>query len=106
MIVFDVVLEREVLREKYTDRTQYLLLKGVVKARIKNNRSGESRLTGYIRSLSNKTIHVPLQYHEVLEATVAEGAHRTQNEPPRFEATINVGQRLGPWLVGVKRVGA
>ena len=102
LFVIDAGLDRDVLRAKYVDRTKYILMKGLVKARIKNNRSGESRLTGYIRSLSNKTVHVPLQHHEVLEAVVSEGAHHNQNEPPRFEATINVGQRLEAWLVGVK----
>ena len=102
LFVIDAGLDRDVLRAKYTDRTKYLLLKGLVKARITNARSGGSRLVGYIKSLSNKTIHVPLQYHDVLEAVVEEGARRTQNEPPRFEATINIGQRLEPWLVGVK----
>ena len=104
LFVIDAGLDRDALRAKYADRTKYLLLKGLVKARIKNNRAGVRTLTGYIRSLSNKTVHVPLQHHEMLEAAVGEGARRQQNEPPRFEATINVGQRLDPWLVGVNRL--
>ena len=103
LFVIDAGLDRDVLRSKYADRTKYLLLKGLVKARIKDNRAGVRTLTGYIRSLSNKTVHVPLQHHEALEAAVGEGAHRQQNEPPRFEATINVGQRLEHLLVGVKK---
>ena len=103
LFVIDAGLDRDALRKKYANRTKYLLMKGLVKARITNNRAGdEPRLTGYIKSLSNKTVHVPLQHHEVLEATVAEGTHRKQNDPPRFEATINIGQRLDPWLVAVK----
>jgi len=104
LFVIDAGLDRDVLREKYADRAKYILMKGLVKARIKDNRSGGTRLAGYIKSLSNKTVHVPLQHHEVLEAVVAEGVRRNQNEPPRFEATINIGQRLEPWLVGVKRL--
>jgi len=76
----------------------------VLNARIKNDRSSGPRLVGYIKSLSNKTVHVPLQHHDVLEAAVAEGTHRKQYDPPRFEATINIGQRLEPWLVDVKRL--
>jgi len=105
LFVIDVGLDRDALREKYADSTKYLLMKGLVKARIKDNRSGGKRLVGYIKSLSNKTVHVPLQHHEVLGAAVAEGTRRKQGDPPRFEATINVGQRLEPWLVGVKGVG-
>jgi hypothetical protein len=107
LFVIDAGLDRDALRAKYADTTKYLLLKGLVKARITSERitndgSSELRVVGYIKSLSNKTIHVPLQYHDVLEAVVEEGARRTQNEPPRFEATINIGQRLEPWLVGVE----
>ena len=102
LFVIDAGLDRDALRAMYADRTKYLLMKGRVKARIKNNRVGVRTLTGYIRSLSNKTVHVPLQHHEALEFAVGEGARRQQNEPPRFEATINIGQRLEPWLVGVK----
>lgn len=105
LFVIDAGLDRDALRAKYSDRTKYLLLKGVVKARITSTRSGGSRLVGYIKSLSNKTIHVPLQYHDVLEAVVEEGARRQPNEPPRFEVTINIGQRLEPWVVGVERLG-
>jgi len=102
LFVIDAGLDRDALRKKYTDRTKYLLMKGLVKVRIKDNRSGGKRLVGYIKSLSNKTVHVPLQHHEVLEAAVAEGVRVKQYDPPRFEATINVGQRLEPWLVGVR----
>jgi len=105
LFVIDAGLDRDALREKYADSTKYLLMKGLVRARIKDNRSGGARLVGYIKSLSNKTVHVPLQHHNVLEAAVAEGTHRKQDEPPRFEATINIGQRLEPWLVGVKGLG-
>lgn len=106
LFVVDAGQDRDVLRKKYTDRTKYLLMKGLVKARLKDDRSSGLRLVGYIKSLSNKTVHVPLQHHEVLEAAVAEGARRTQGEPPRFEATISVGQRLEPWLVGITRLEA
>lgn len=104
LFVIDAGLDRSVLRKKYADRTKYLLMKGLVKARIKNDRSSGSKLIGIIKSLSNKNIHVPLQYHEVLEAVVAEDAHRVRDDPPRFEATINIGQRLEPWLVDVSNI--
>lgn len=71
---------------------------------LKNDLSSGPRLVGYFKSLSNKTVHVPLQHHEVLEAVVAEGAHREHYDPPRFEAIINIGQRLEPWVVRVKRL--
>ena len=102
LFVIDAGLDRDVLRKKYADRTKYLLMKGLVKARIKDDRSGGKRLVGYIKSLSNKTVHVPLQHHEVLEAVVEEDTRRKQDEPPRFEATINIGQRLEVWLVSVE----
>lgn len=102
--MIDAGLDRDVLRAKYADRTKYLLLKGLVKARIRDDGSNLLRPIGYIKSLSINTVHVPLQYHEILEAGVVEGVRSNLNEPPRFSATINIGQRLEPWVVGVERL--
>jgi hypothetical protein len=105
LFVVDAGQDRYVLRAMYPDRAKYFLMKGLVMAQIKNNGSGGQKLVGYIKSLSNPLIHVPLQYHEVLEAVMADKTHRNQNEPPRYEATINIGRRLEPWLGGVKGLG-
>jgi hypothetical protein len=102
LFVVDAGQDRYVLRAKYPDRAKYFFMKGLVMAQIKKNRSGESRYVGYVKSLSNNTIHVPLQHHEVLKGVMADNTHRNQNEPPRYEATINIGRRLEPWLVGVE----
>lgn len=104
LFVVDAGQDRYVLRAKYPDRAKYFFMKGLVMAQIKKNRSGETRYVGYVKSLSNPLIHVPLQHHEVLEAVMADNTHRNQNEPPRYEATINIGRRLEPWVVGVKRL--
>lgn len=105
LFVIDAGLDHDTLRARYADRTKYLFMKGIVMARIASDNSSEPRLVGYIKSLSNPYIHVPLQHHAVIEAAAAEGIHRQPDKPPRFEATINVGQRLEPWLVGVKGLG-
>ncbi|MDT8385473.1 MAG: DUF4824 family protein [Gammaproteobacteria bacterium] len=102
LFVIDAGLDHDTLRTKYADRTKYLLMKGVVMARVASEDASKPRLIGYIKSLSNPYIHVPLQHHAVIEAAATERAHRQPDEPPRLEATINVGQRLEPWLVGVK----
>ena len=105
LFVIDAGLDRNALRTKYADRTKYLLMKGVVMAHITDDSSSNPRLVGYINSLSNPYIHVPLQYHAVIETAAAEGTQRKPDDSPRYEATINVGQRLEPWLVGVKGLG-
>jgi hypothetical protein len=102
LFVIDAGLDSNQLRKEYTDRTKYLLINGLVGVRVKDSGTSHPSLIGFIQSLSNETIHVPLPHYNFLETVMAEDSkNRSQNNPPRYKATINIGQRLEPWLVDV-----
>ncbi|MGB7536775.1 MAG: DUF4824 family protein, partial [Azonexus sp.] len=91
-------LDARLLREKYPDRSRFLLLRGTVRPSLYNRESSMPRATGYVSRVGYGRIQVPHVLREPLESLRATG------EPgggDRFTATLLVGQRLEPWLVEV-----
>lgn len=105
LFAIDAGLDTDLLRSKYTDQTKYILMKGIVGVRVKDNDSDSSSPTGYIKSLSNPNVYVPLPHHALLKFAMEAEASRNRNyDPPRYQATLNIGQRLEPWLIDIKDI--
>ena len=99
LFVIDAGLDARPLREKYPDRSRFLLLHGTVRPTTHSRQRNTPQATGYVSRVGNGQIHVPHALREPLEAL------RAQGEPgggDGFSATLLVGQRLEPWLVNVK----
>lgn len=98
LFVIDAGLDARLLREKYPDRNRFLLLRGTVRPTTRTREHTTPQATGYVSRVGNGQIHVPHALREPLESL------RAQSEPgggDRFSATLQVGQRLEPWLVAV-----
>ncbi len=98
LFVIDAGLDARLLREKYPDRSRFLLLRGTVRPSMQSRGSNAPQATGYVSRVGNGQIHVPHALREPLESARAIG------EPgggSHFTATLLVGQRLEPWLVDV-----
>ncbi len=98
LFVVDAGLDARLLRQKYPDRSRFLLLRGTVRPTLRD-RGQTTQATGYISRLSISRIHVPHALRGPLESARAVG------EPgggDRFSADILVGQRLEPWIVNMK----
>ncbi|MGA8880515.1 MAG: DUF4824 family protein, partial [Azonexus sp.] len=98
LFVIDAGLDARLLREKYPDRSRFLLLRGTVRPSLYNRESSLPRATGYVSRVGYGRIHVPHALREPLESL------RAQGEPgggDGFSAMLLVGQRLEPWLVEV-----
>lgn len=98
LFVIDAGLDAHLLREKYPDRSRFLLLRGTVRPTMHSRGTNTPQATGYIARVGNAQIHVPHALREPLESL------RAQSEPGggnRFSATLRVGQRLEPWLIAV-----
>lgn len=104
LFVIDAGLDQESLRKQYPDNKKYLLLKGLIGVNITTNKDKDRMFYGYIRRLSIQTIHIPLEHHKILEKVMAEDFRLKQDEPPRYAVTLNIGKRLEPWVVGVKKL--
>jgi hypothetical protein len=101
LFVIDAGLDARLLREKYPDRSRFLLLRGTVRPSLRSREHATPEPTGYVSRVGNGQIHVPHALRESLESL------RAPNEPgggDEFSATLRVGQRLEPWLVAVNPV--
>jgi hypothetical protein len=98
LFVIDGGLDARLLREKYPDRSRFLLLRGTVRPTMYSRGGNMTQATGYVSRVGNGQIHVPHALREPLESL------RAQGEPgggDGFSAMLLVGQRLEPWLVEV-----
>ena len=99
LFVIDAGLDARLLREKYPDRSRFLLLRGTVRPSMHSRGSNTPQATGYVSRVGNGQIHVPHALREPLESARAIGEPGSGGS--RFTATLLVGQRLEPWLVDV-----
>ena len=98
LFVIDAGLDAGALRQKYPDRSRFMLLRGTVRPAIRDRGPGQPQMTGYIARVGSGPIHVPHALRGPLESLRARG------EPgggERFSATLSVGQRLEPWIAEV-----
>jgi len=102
LFLIDAGLNPEALRQRYPDNSKYLLLKGLAGLLVDRKPDRTRNYNGYIKSLSITHINIPLDYHDVLKPAMDEGYRSEENQPPRYEVTLNIGQRLEPWVVGVR----
>jgi hypothetical protein len=101
LFVIDAGLDASALRQKYPDRTRFMLLRGTVRPDIRYRGPGRPQATGYVSSISTGRIHVPHALREPLESARAVGEPGGADQ---FTVELLVGQRLEPWLVAVNPV--
>ncbi len=91
LFAIDAGLDAGILRQKYSDKTRFIIAKGLVKP---NYDQSEKRIEmyGYIVRLSIENIHVPLKYRKKIDAL----------KSPHYEIELAYGRRLEPWIVSVK----
>lgn len=92
------------LRAKYPDRSRYAIVRGKIRAYAPASagRETERRWRGYIESLDNPRVNVPLEFRKGAGAAL-----RTIPRPgameagPRYEVTVAFGKRFEPWVTAV-----
>jgi uncharacterized protein DUF4824 len=104
LFAVDVGLDAAALRAKYPDRGRYAIVRGKVRAYAPApyGQAKERRWRGYIESLDNPRVNVPLEFRK--QAGVA---LRTLpragpiDAGPRYEITVAFGKRFEPWVTAV-----
>jgi tetratricopeptide (TPR) repeat protein len=105
LFAIDAGLDPNILREKYGDRTHFIIAKGLVKPRYHQNRK-RKEVHGYITNLSVGSIHVPLEYREVFDTILAQDKpKKNEFQSPRYELELAYGSRFEPWIVSVHPLG-
>ena len=100
LFAIDAGLDPERLRDKYNDRTRFIITKGVVRPNY-NYDNKKKEVAGYISKLSVETIHVPLEHRKILDNISAQNKTKRNELPPRYDVNLAYGSRLEPWIVSV-----
>ncbi|XCN71196.1 MAG: DUF4824 family protein [Candidatus Electrothrix aestuarii] len=104
LFVLDAGLDSKELREKYQDKTRYIITKGVVQPGYMYTKEREE-IFGLIKEISKERIHVPLEFRKTLETALARNKVTSSDErPPRYQVKLAYGRRLEPWIVSVQKL--
>ena len=101
LFVIDAGLDARQLREKYPDRSRFLLIHGTVRPALRDRGSDAAQATGYVSRIRTGRIHVPHALRGPLESARGVGEPGSGD---RFSAELLVGRRLEPWIADVKQV--
>lgn len=98
LFAIDVGLDAASLRQRYPDRSRYALAPGTVSAWC--DCSGNVRqLTGQIDQLYNSSLNVPHAWRSLLAERLP--ASYSSEPRPSFQAQVDFGQRLEPWISAI-----
>lgn len=98
LFAIDVGLDATSLRQRYPDRSRYALVPGTVS--VWCDCSGNVRqLTGQISQLYNSSLNVPHAWRSTLAERLP--AAYSSEQRPSFQARVNYGQRLEPWISAI-----
>ncbi len=101
LFVIDAGLDARRLREKYPDRSRFLLIHGTVRPTLRGRGGGAEEAAGYVSRIGTGRINVPHALRGPLESARGIGEPGGGN---RFSAELLVGQRLEPWIANLKPV--
>ncbi len=100
LFAIDAGLDYERLRQKYPDKTDYLIVKGVVGLAIEHK---EKILYGYIQRLNVQTVYLPYKFKHILKDIKPINNYKNeQNTPPKYKIEVKYGSRYEPFITSVK----
>lgn len=101
LYVVDAGQDRDFLIEKYADKGNYLLVRGEIGLRWSND-----IVSGHIRQLYLKQVHVPLPLSEQFISIDEGETYSPYNNltPPRYKVRLNIGKRLEPWVESIELI--
>ncbi len=105
LFAIDAGLEPNALRQKYQNRSQFIIAKGLVEPVLYSyNRDQKmSVVSGYIKRLSIERVHIPLKQRKLFDTLLVQNKiHRANTEAPRYQVELAYGQRLEPWVTSIK----
>ncbi|MEA2100055.1 MAG: DUF4824 family protein [Campylobacterota bacterium] len=99
LFAIDAGLEYQTLRDKYKDKSKFIIAKGIIKVRYteknRNKINKELQINSYISSLSIKNIYVPLKHRKPFESI--------KKLKPKYLVDLKYGTNLEPYIVSVKQ---
>ncbi len=97
LFAVDAGLDYVLLRKKYTNKNQYIILKGIIRLIYKKN-----ELYGRIQELSVTNLHVPYEYKHIFK-NIKRDSPKTSKHP-QYEVGIKYGSRYEPWIDSLNKI--
>ncbi len=103
LFAVDAGLDPDQLRQQYSDRSHYIIAKGLVTAGYYVQKP---EVIGRIKRISIDSIHVPLQFRKFFDGAKVLRTMRADNPPipPRYAVDLAYGSRLEPWIEAVRKL--
>lgn len=100
LYVIDANLDQQALRNKYSDRSKYIIAKGTTRMWLGyGNKNRDPDIGGYIGGLSVARINISQKHRAGIEALLDDKKSRHRIEfPPRYAVKVSWGKRLEPWV--------
>ncbi|MCF8720660.1 DUF4824 family protein [Nitrospina gracilis] len=107
------------LRQRYPDRSRYLIVRGIVRIRKtylpsnKNKKVGsnDAVINGYIQKILVDSLHVPHLFRDQFLRLVSKPRYwsnarnrrvgKKNDMEPRYAVTLNYGRRFEPWITEI-----
>jgi hypothetical protein len=102
LYIIDTGLNPEELRQKYPDRSRYMIVAGRISVVYQGSDTSQA-YAGFISGIDITEIHVPLESRPVLDNLPAPDTdyQYSYGYPPRYAVTLAYGRRYEPWVVDV-----
>lgn len=112
LYAIDAGLDPAQLRQRYPDRSHYIVTAGIVNITYDYDSNNRERIKGYISDINVDSIHIPLE-HRVVFDSLPERQYRKRDpyyysQPvfkPRYQVKLAYGRRYEPWIVNVEKSG-
>lgn len=108
LFAVDAGLDLAALRQRYPDRTRYVIVRGRISSAYDIKGRGADRhveVRGWLQGVATDTLNVPYEYRSRL-ADVGNGRAPRDNARDALKGaqiTVAFGRRLEPWVVAIDR---
>ena len=99
LFAIDAGLDAGKLRERYGDRSKFIIMAGLVRLECRFNKI-KKEVVGHISDIRADKINVPLRYRKIFDVILAQG--KAFKSGPRYTVAVAYGSRFEPWI---RRVG-
>lgn len=103
LFAIDAGVEYEKLRQKYSEKSTYIIVKGIVK--LVYQYKIEKEQYAIIQQLNTENIYLPYKFKHVLkDITTDDDLNNRVGSAPKYEVEIKYGIRYEPWISSVETI--
>ncbi len=104
LFAIDAGLDAAKLRERYDDRSKYIIVSGIVRLECRSDKN-KKEVVGHISDIRVDKINVPLRYRSIFDLILSQDkSERRERSGPRYNVEVAYGSRFEPWIRRVDKL--